>query len=228
VLRPKTPTDLARTRGQIDWVEDDDLNELERKSPVGAAALGLLTWGGGRLYVGDTLRGGLGIAALIALTAVSTVLPAGVGEAIYWIVGTLFATWSLVGARAVNRFVSTAAELRLRQAPDLAGYRLLAAAAQANPALVTDLPAVRSPAPAAADPRHAELVARLRKLAALRQAGVLSDVEVRERKVDLLSAAAPATRTELEDLLFALLPLGDEGALTEEDFDFLKRLGGAG
>ncbi|MGE5185522.1 MAG: hypothetical protein ACM31C_25840, partial [Acidobacteriota bacterium] len=67
----------------------------------------------------------------------------------------------------------------------------------------------------------------LRKLASLRKAGVIDDSEHRSRKIDVLSEAASAIPSaELEDLMFALLPLRTEGVLAGDDFEFMKQLGG--
>jgi hypothetical protein len=226
VTRPKTPVDLARARERIPWVEDEDLGEVESKSTAGAAALGFFTWGGGRLYVGDILRGVGAIGALIAWMVVSSYLPASLGPAVYAAVGAACGLWSYRGAKAVNRFAGTATELRLRKGPDPSAYKLLTAAASANPALAGALPALPpQTAPAPSGP-HADLVERLRKVAALHHRGVLRDSEARERRVDLLSAVAPGDRAELDELLFALLPLVDEGVLTREDFDFVMQIGG--
>ena len=223
-LRPKTPADLERARARIDWIEDDDLAEVESKSPVGAALLGFFTWGGGRVYLRD-LPKGLGlIGLLIAWTALAPLLPAVLGPLVYTLVGIGGAAWSYRGAREINRFVSTRTELQLRAGPDPSAYRLLAAAATVNPNLQLP-PALTAQAAPATGP-YAELIDRLRKVAQLRRAGVLHETEVRDRKIDLLEAAAPATRAELDELLFALLPLGDEGVLDAEDFEFLKQVGG--
>lgn len=225
-LRPKTPEDLARARERIAWVDDDDLGEVESKSRLGAAVLGFFTWGGGRLYLGDVPRGVGLIALLVAWTAAAPLLPAALGPIVYTLLGAGSALWSARDARAVNRFVVTRADLALRAGPNPGAYRLLAAAAAVDPSLAPSLPAL--PAPAGADGPHAELIARLRKVVALRRAGVLADAEARDRKLDLLTEAAPATRADLDDLLFALLPLGDEGVLEPDDFEFLKRVGGQG
>lgn len=225
LLRPKTPADLDRARAEIGWIDDGDLRDLETKSRPGAALLGFFTWGGGRLYVGDGLRGLGLVLALVAWVMVSPYLPAVLGPLLYMLVGGGAALWSYHGARAVNRFVATRNDLALRSGPDPSAYRLLAAAAAVDPGLAPALP-VLAPAPAATGP-HAPLIERLRKLHALRKGGVIDDTELRDRKVDLLSEAAPATRAELDDLLYALLPLADEAVLAPEDFEFLKQLGGA-
>jgi hypothetical protein len=223
-LRPKTPADLERARAQLAWVDDDDLGELEVKSRPGAALLGFFTWGGGRLYLGDLPRGFALIILLAAWVGISPFFPAFLGPLLYMTIGTASAAWSYQGARAVNRFVATRTDLALRAGPDPSAYRLLAAAAAVDPGLAVPPEIVARTAPATGP--HAELIERLRKVMALRRAGVLHDTEVRDRKIDLLSAAAPGTRAELDELLFALLPLGDEGVLDSEDFDFLKQLGG--
>ncbi len=72
---------------------------------------------------------------------------------------------------------------------------------------------------------HDPLVDKLRKLIHLRDAKVISEVEHAERKVDLLTAAAAgASRDEIDELLFELLPLLREGTITEQDAEFLKSL----
>jgi hypothetical protein len=224
-LLPRTAADLERARDGVPWVADDDLRDLESKSSVGATALGLFTWGGGPMYAGDMKVGLAGVAALVAWVAMSNVVPGGVAAAGYWIVGALSAVWSYRRSRAVNRFVSIRNELALRQGPDPSTYRLLAAAAIANPALLPALPALPSPATAPVAEAHAQVRDQLRKLLALRRAGILHEAEHRDRKIDLLTDAAPATRAELDELLYALLPLADEGALQPDDFEFLKQLG---
>jgi hypothetical protein len=225
-LGPRTAADLSRAREEIEWVVDDDLRDLESKSTPGATALGLFTWGGSHLYLGELRAGIAGIAALGAWIAVAPMVPTGLGALGYWLVGAASALWSFRRARAVNRFVGVRNELRLYQGPDPSTYRLLAAAAVANPTLASALPALPAPPPPSA--AHAGLIEQLRKLAALHRAGVLHDTELRDRKVDLFTEAAPATRAELDDLLYALLPLAAEGALLAEDFEFVKQIGSSG
>jgi hypothetical protein len=235
-LRAKTPADLQRARERVPWVDDDDLRELERKSTGGAMALSFFTWGGGHLYLGDTRAGiGLLVALLGCLMFAGPVAPA-----LYLVIGALSAAWSYRKAQDVNRFVGTRNEVLIRQGTDASAYRLLHEAAAVNPALAATLPAAPALLPAGAAPGtggampgaaagppgpHAELVARLRKLASLRQAGVISDAELRSRKIDLLGDAAPASADALDDLLYALLPLANEGVLDTDDFDFIKQLG---
>ena len=74
---------------------------------------------------------------------------------------------------------------------------------------------------------HQDLVDRLCKLAVMRQGGVIEEAEFRSRKVDLLSAVAGSLdRDQIDDLLFDLMPLFNEGILSREDIDFVKQLGG--
>jgi hypothetical protein len=233
-LRAKTPADLARARERVPWVDDEDLREVERKSRAGAAALSFFTWGGGHLYVGDTKKGAALIVALFAWVAASGALPEAIGSTVVFVVSVLSAVWSYRKAQDVNRFVGTRNEVMLRQGPDPSAYRLLHEAAAVNPNLVPALPASPAPLLAAGAPPgeghagpHGELTARLRKLASLRQADIITDAELRSRKIDILSELAPASADELDDLLYALLPLAGEGVLDTDDFDFLKQLGGA-
>lgn len=223
-MRVRTHADLERTRSEIAWIADDDLDELESKSGIGAALLGFFTWGGGRLMAGDLKRGIGLILGLVGWISVAPVLPSVLGPLVYMMIGAGSAAWSYNGVRAVNRFVATRTDLALRAGPDPSAYRLLAAAAAFDPSLAGSVPALTF-APAPSGP-HAALIDRLRKLAALRRASVINETELRDRKIDILGEAAAATPAALEDLLHALLPLRDEGVLTQDDFDFLKQVGG--
>lgn len=220
MLTPKTRLDLQRARKDVAWIEDDDLPEVESKSRVGAALLGFFTWGGGRIYVGDLGRGLAAIGALVGWAALSSVLPAALGPLVFTAAGTVGALWAFDGAKRVNRFVATRDELHLREGAGPAAYRLLAGAAAADPSLASALPAFGTPATGA----HADTVDRLRKLAALHHAGVINEAELRERKIDLFTSLGVASAAELDDLLFALLPLRHEGVLDDDDFEFLKQV----
>jgi hypothetical protein len=220
--RPKTTADLERARRQLTWVDDDDLDEVEARSVTGATALGLFTWGGGRLMVGDRKGGFLGLGALVAWIAAASLVPSGVGALVYWLGGVAFAAWSYDGGRKVRRFDSVRRQMALRAGPDPSAYRLLAAASLADPSLASALPPPPPETLAATHGRYAPLVDQLRKVAALRESGVLSDHEVAERKVDLFTSHAPGSRAELDELLFALLPLRQDGLLTDDDIGFLK------
>jgi hypothetical protein len=218
-VRPKTRADLERARDDIAWVDDDDLGELESKSRFGAALLGFFTWGGGRIYVGDVAKGIGGIGALIGWVALASVLPASLGPLVYMAGGTIGALWSNDGARKVNKFVGTRSELQLTQGAGPSGYRLLAGAAAVDPTLAAALPAF-GPAPSSP---HAETVDKLRKLAALHQAGVINEAELKDRKIDLFTELGNKT-SDLDGLMYELLPLRNEGLLLAEDFEFLKQV----
>jgi hypothetical protein len=226
VFRAKTPADLEQARQAVGWLDDDDLRETERKSRAGAGLLGFFTWGGGRLYLGDIPRGVGGIALLVAWSVVAGVLPAAVGSLGFVLAGLAGAAWSYRDAKCINRFVAIRDELQLRAGPPPSAYRLLAAAAAVDPGLAHAVPPSVLQAPATASGPHAPLLERLRKLAALRTAGVITEPELQERKLELLEQAAPASTAELDELMFALLPLRDEGVLLPEDFELLKQLGG--
>jgi hypothetical protein len=227
----KTPADLERARSQIPWVEDDDLDELERRSPGGAAALSLVTWGGGQAYAYDGWRGaGMFTGTLAAIILLANTLPV--------LIPILVIGMSMASAvdahrraKAVTRYVKARTELQLAAGIDPSHYRLLMASAAADPSLVRALPpmpiAAEPAAPPAAAGVHGALIERLRKLQALRRAGVISDHELRERKIDALQQAAPDDRDRLDELLFELLPLVQEGALEAGDVEFLKQLAGA-
>lgn len=229
MLRPKTPADLERARDDIAWIDGDDLREVESKSRVGAALLGLFTWGGGRIYAGDVARGIGAIVLLAAWASVSALLPEAVGTFGFLLGGGAAAAWSDRGVRSINAFVRTRDELALRAGPGAAAYQLLAGAIAADPSLASQLPVLPLHpglvAPAPAGP-YSEATDQLRKLHAVRRAGVIDDTDHRDRKVDILTGLAPGSRTELDALLYALLPLLDEGVLVQEDFEFLKQMGG--
>jgi hypothetical protein len=223
--RSKTNADLERARRQLTWVSDDDLDEVEARSTWGTTLLGLFTWGGGRFMVGDRKGGAVGIAALIGWMAASQAVPSAVGAMVYWGLGAVFATWSYDSSRKVRRFEKVRNQIALQEGPGPGAYRLLAAASAADPTLAAALPALAIPASASpASGPHAPMIEKLRQMMLLHRSGVLSDAELNERKVDLFAAAPPASRGELDELLFALLPLRDEGAISDDDIAFLKGL----
>ncbi len=232
VLPAKTRQDLELARREIGWIDDHHLRDLESRSPVGAALLGLFTWGGGRIFTGDTIRGIGAIGLLVCWVVLGSVLPGSLAAAGYWLGGALAAAWSVQGARSVNRFCAIRNELLLTERAGGEHQHLLAGAVAVQPALAAAVPAPApaqpaAPAPAPATGPYAVLIDRLRKLASLRKAGVIVDAEHRSRKIDVLAEAASAVgAAELEDLMFALLPLRDEGVLLAEDFDLMKQLGG--
>jgi hypothetical protein len=218
-VRPKTRVDLERARDEIKWVEEDDLSELESKSRLGAALLGFFTWGGGRVFVGDVGKGVAAIGGLIGWVALSSVFPPALGPLVYMAGGTIGALWANEGAARVNRFVRARNQLHLNEGAGPSGYRLLAAAAAVDPNLVSALPTF-GVGPASP---HAETVDRLRKLAALHTAGVINETELKDRKVDLFTELG-SKAGDLDELMYALLPLRHEGVLFPEDFEFLKQV----
>jgi hypothetical protein len=136
-------------------------------------------------------------------------------------------------ARRINRFARVRSQLALTASGDPAHYRLLASAASVAPTLSGTVPALAPtlPTPAlppgpAATGKHAVLVERLQKISSLARSKVISEHELRERKVDLLEEAAPENRDALDEMLFELLPLVDQGLLDQADIDFLKQLAG--
>jgi hypothetical protein len=230
----KTLADLERARQGIPWVDDDDLDDVERKSPVGAAALSLFTWGGGQMYTYDRWRGAAYMTSMIAaIITLANVFPPAIAVLV---VGASLASAVDAGrkARAVTRYASVRTQLSLTATADPAHYRLLAAAAAVDPGLAGAVPALgpvlaatpAPPGPPVTSGRHAGLIDRLRKLHALRAAGVISDHELRDRKVDVLEEVAPDSRDALDELLFELLPLVDQAVLDQQDIEFLKQLAG--
>jgi hypothetical protein len=218
-MTPRTRLDLERERDEIAWIDDGDLYEVESKSRLGASILGFFTWGGGRVYVGDIGKGLVAIGGLIGWAALASVFPAALGPLVYVAGGTIGALWSQDGARRVNRFVRTRSELQLREGAGPAGYRLLASAATVDPTLAASLPVFGT----AATGPHAATVDKLRKLAALHQAGVINEAELKDRKVDLFTEVS-ASNPDVDELMYALLPLQQEGILAREDFEFLKQV----
>jgi hypothetical protein len=218
-VRPKTRADLDRARAEITWVEEDDLSEIESKSRFGASVLGFFTWGGGRVYVGDVPKGIAAIAGLIGWVALSSVFPAALGPLVYMAGGTIAALWSNDGAGRVNTFVRARNQLHLTDPAGPSGYRLLAGAVAHDPSLASALPTFGT----AATSPHGETVDRLRKLAALHTAGVINEAELKDRKVDLFTELG-SKASDLDELMYALLPLRNEGVLHAEDFEFLKQV----
>ena len=233
-LTQKRPVDLIRAREEISWVADDDLEDVEPRSAAAAAALSFFTWGGGHIMAFDRWRGTGLIAALIAtliLFANVTFLPGVLLTLILLAGGAAFAYDAYRRARAITRFARTRAQLRIAGVADPAHYRLLASAAAVDPNIAGSVPALapmvaqgglRIDGPGLTAPRHADLLDQLRKLYALRAAGIITDLELSERKIDMLAAIAPDDRAALDQLLFELLPLADEGVLEPADFEFLK------
>lgn len=82
------------------------------------------------------------------------------------------------------------------------------------------LPIAETSSPAAA------LSVRLQELAALRKSSVIDDDEYRARRLDAIGELRGMDTEQIENVLYDLLPLIDQGYLSREDIDFIKRLGG--
>jgi hypothetical protein len=52
---------------------------------------------------------------------------------------------------------------------------------------------------------------------------VINEAELKDRKVDLFTELGSKSH-DLDDLMYALLPLRGEGVLLAEDFEFLKQV----
>lgn len=218
---------VQQTRADLDWVDDKDLLLLTEKSPLAAGALSLFTGGGGQLFVNDYRKGfgflGAAVGAFALATAVASPL------AVLPLLG-LCGTSSVLAwrqARAVNRYLASKRHEFEQQSSHPPALRLLAAMQASGPGQ-----GQQRAAPPAADSEppapsvHQPLLDKLRKVATIHAANALSDSEFRARKIDILNdAASGIPRDDLDELLFALLPLMDEGILTDEDIEFIKELG---
>jgi hypothetical protein len=234
-LRPAAV--VREARDAIPWVADHRLEEVEPRSPWAAALLSLFTWGGGHLMAYDKKRGFAFLFALLAFSVLVSnlsFLPGALVSLVYLAAGAVAAVDAYRRADAVTRYFRARAEQRLSGQVDLSHYRLLASAAAVDPRLAGSVPMLAahlSPPPAptgvriASQPdsrRFGAVVAQLRKLCALRNAGVITDVELASRKVDLFASVAPEDRATLDQLLYELLPLAEEGVLDAADFEFIK------
>jgi hypothetical protein len=205
---------LDKARAELEWLDDEDAAVIGVKDPASAVGLSLITGGGGHFYIGDNVTGyGLTLAALATLIGGSFLL--GPWLTAVLLLGVLVGSAALVVGKVkkVNRYVVA----RNQQEAAIAGHpahKLLHAVQE-----------VDAPAQPAGPQPHDPLVDRLRKLMHLRDANVISEIEHAERKVDLLTAEAEgASRDQIDELLFELLPLLREGTITEQDVEFLKSL----
>ena len=240
------PSPVEKARADVDWLDDDDAALVESKDTAAAVGLALISGGGGHFYTGDHVTGiGLTVAAVAALVLGPIFLPISVAFAPFLAVVVGSAVAAAKNAKKINKYVVQRRRHEKESAPHPQAYKLLHAmsrvdaraaqqvAAMANSgaahALVPHPPtsptppgsaAVQSPSP------HSELIDKLRKLVHLRDAGVISELEHRERKIDVLATVASgASRDEVDELLFEVLPLIKEGTLTDEDVEFVKSLG---
>lgn len=222
---PPEPSAGALVRGsrqELSWVRSERLPHMEYRELSTAIALGAISGGGGFLYTGDTSKGLGGLAAALGALVIAPVVPLGLGI----VPIALVAAWGALGAyrqaKAINRFLFNQQMAGAEQSGLPMAHGLLAS----MPARLAPTPFHAQPTAEAAETEHAELLARLRKLASIRASGVIDDNEHRERKIDVLSDVATGLdASATESLLFALLPLLDAGALLEEDLQFVKELG---
>jgi hypothetical protein len=198
------PSDLGTARKELTWIADRDLGALTRRDASEAIVLSVFFGGGGHLYVGDTLRGVLLLAADLAAVVLTGVH--GMAWPLWLGVGVVASVFSFRKAKAINRYVALRDELAHLRRP-------LAQAAQAA------LPALP-----AGPGEHAPLVERIRKLGALLQTGLITTTEFSERKIELLTSLGTMSRADIDDLLYELLPLYREGLLAEDDVQFIKQL----
>lgn len=224
------PSAVQRTRQRLAWISDDDLPLLQDKQPGAAGLLSLLTGGGGQLYVGDH-RKGIGLAVAAAGSFVAAVTLTSLAWAPFLAIGSLSALDAWRKARAINRHLAARRAEHVQAGPHPAAYRLLAAMSAVDANAAREAAAVQQARPPQPSPRppspHGALLGRLRKLATLRAAGAMAEHEHRGRKVDLLSRACDGLeRDDVDDLLYELLPLRDQGIVTDEDIQLVKDLGG--
>jgi hypothetical protein len=220
---------LTRTRQKIGWVHDDYLGALDYKEPAVSGSLSFFTGGIGHMYNRKWATGAaLFVTSMTALFA----LPAGFGVLAWAGIGAVSAGYSVRDTRRINRFVTAKRQHEREHGPDPSSYRLLSALSKRDPYAAMDgdrmqqSPGAQAIAqqPARAPGPFESVKNRLRQIKTLYEGGMINDVEYRDRKIDVFSGFSASTREELDALLYELMPLLEEGALTREDVDFLKQL----
>lgn len=228
---------MDTARAEVDWLDDEDAALIGAKDVASAVGLSLISGGGGHFYVGDNVTGlGLTLAALGALFVGPFLLPPLL--AVLVLFGVLGGSAALAAKKVkkVNHFVL----LRSQHDAAIAGHpthKLLSAMIEGG-ALPPQVhghgyaqPHVHGhaqpqPSPVMPHSPHSELIDKLRKLIHLRDAHMITELEHADRKIDLLAAVATgATRDQIDEMLFELLPLLQEGTLTSQDVEFVKSLG---
>lgn len=91
---PASHRALERARRRLDWVDDDDLDELEARSKLGATLLGFFTWGGGRIYIGDRSRGFGLVVLMLIWVGLTGVVPEAIGSLGFLAGGLAAGLWS--------------------------------------------------------------------------------------------------------------------------------------
>lgn len=218
-------TEVQQLRAKLTWVDDTDVRNIEDSNPGAAWLLSLCFGGGGQIYNGDTLRG-----VMLILASFGALIGVGLHGALtlVWLAVNIGSSaHAFMQARAVNRYLAARAELQrhsaAQQAPH-AAYQL--ASAMIGAGVGAGGAAAVPPAQAAPTGPVADLKSRLEKLAILHASGVISELEHRERRLDMLSEWTNLSNDTVDELLFELLPLIRSGMLTQEDVDFIKSLGG--
>lgn len=222
--QPSAGALVRSDRRELSWLEDDKLASLEYHAPPKALFLGMLSGGGGYLFNGDLQKAMGGFGAMLGALILTGVLPSALAILPLALVmsGGGIGAWQQ--ARAINRFLRSRKDVQVAQSGTPASQQLLASMHNSTaPRLPANVPAAIQPS---AKGEFQELLARLQNLAAIRASGVIDANEHRARKVDILEQVASGIGAEeTESLLFALLPLLDANALTEEDLQFVKELG---
>lgn len=221
VRRSAQEAELEQARGELTWVGDDALIELEEVSPAGAAALSFFLGGAGQLYVRDWVRGGAFVALwVLLLTLVGYGIPGASAVMLIGCVGS--ALHAFREAEQVNTYLE-AKRAFYRDSSVPASMQLLKAMGRA-PAMLPPPETQASEEAAPPDSPVGQIRERLRKQAVLRNKGIIEATEYQNRKVDTLTEILEIDEP-LEDILFALLPLVEEGVLTQEDVSFIKEIG---
>jgi TM2 domain-containing membrane protein YozV len=218
--------EIERLRADIAWVNDADLRSLEPANPGGAWALSLLFGGGGQVMNGDVARG----AGLIALWIGTFVLSGWLGPIALWLTLAVMVGGSVhafTQARAINRYLAARAEQHQLEAGVPSALRLVQAMGFGGAMVPVAAHAAPLGTAGVAGPL-VQVRMRLEKLKVLRNSGVIDDAEHREQRIEVLSELVEVGRERLDEVLYELLPLIQQGTITREDVEFVKRMGGRG
>ncbi|MBT8491622.1 MAG: hypothetical protein KJO07_01070 [Deltaproteobacteria bacterium] len=219
------PSQVPMLRRGVSWIDDDTAAHLDFRETAVAGSLGFFTGGLGHVYNRRWLRGlGMTLGSVGALVASFSLSPL---FAVWAAIGVVGAVTAVKDAKTINRFVLARNNAMQANTGAIAGSM---ASAQnylpglAGPLRQAQLPqGNQAPAQAPAGP-HQQVIDRLRQLATLRGKDMLNEVEYQDRKIDVLSEFTGADRDDLDRLLYALMPLVEEGTLTKDDIEFTKTL----
>jgi hypothetical protein len=216
------PSQVPAKRREVSWIDDDTAAHIDFRETAVAGSLGFFLGGGGHIYNRRWLRGlGLTVGSIAALMASFSVPPL---FAVWAVIGIAGAVTSVQDAKKINRFVLARNNEMQANSGRIAGA--MAAVQNQLPGLAAPIPPQMAPATQPAAPRgpYHSLVDRLRQLATLRGKDMLNDVEFQDRKIDALSQFTGMSRDDLDQLLYALMPLVEEGTLDKDDIEFAKTL----